>query len=135
MEEDYVDHYNILGVDNDKETPFTNKELSKVYRKLALKYHPDKQTQKKLTEAQRNRIQKQFEEISKANEILQDAGTRATFDAKYFAKKAILLRYKAQDKETKRKVFSSLSFARITIYNRSTTYENAKRVLLYMRRK
>ena len=104
MEDDYIDYYSVLGVENDKDKPLTSKELSKAYRKLALLYHPDKQTKKNLSEAERKSVQARFESITQANEVLQDAGKRATFDAKYFAKRALVLRYKAQDEATKQKV-------------------------------
>ena len=110
MDDDYIDHYAVLGVENDKDKPLTSKELAKAYRKLALLYHPDKQAQKKLTEAERKEIQARFEKITQANEVLQDAGKRATFDAKYFAKRALVLRYKEQDEATKQKVIQHMMY-------------------------
>lgn len=65
-----VDFYSVLGVShNANET-----EIKKAYRKLALKWHPDKNPQNK-TEAE-----KKFKEISHAYEVLSDKGKRDVYD-------------------------------------------------------
>lgn len=66
---DYKDYYKILGVDR-KATP---DEIKKAYRKLALKYHPDKNPGNKEAE-------NQFKLINEANEVLGDPEKRKKYD-------------------------------------------------------
>ena len=58
---DYKDYYKILGVDKKA----SQDEIKKAYRKLAVKYHPDKN--KDNAEAENK-----FKEINEANEVLRD---------------------------------------------------------------
>ncbi len=65
----YRDYYKILGVKKDA----TQAEIKKAYRKLAMKYHPDKN--------QGNpKAEEKFKEISEANEVLGDAENRKKYD-------------------------------------------------------
>ena len=66
---DYKDYYKILGVDKKA----TQDEIKKAYRKLALKYHPDKNPGNKAAE-------EKFKEISEANEVLSDPEKRKKYD-------------------------------------------------------
>lgn len=66
---EYKDYYKILGVS--KETPA--QEIKKIYRKLALKYHPDKNPGDKQAE-------EKFKEISEAYEVLGDPKKRKKYD-------------------------------------------------------
>ena len=61
-------YYNTLGIDRHS----TEEEIKKAYRKLALKYHPDKNKQPGAEE--------RFKEIAEAYEVLSDPSKRATFD-------------------------------------------------------
>jgi len=63
------DFYKILGVEKNA----SKDELKKSYRKLAMKYHPDKNPGDKEAE-------KKFKEISAAYDILKDDEKRATYD-------------------------------------------------------
>jgi len=54
------DYYDILGIGRDAD----KKELKRAYRKLALKYHPDKNPSKDAEE--------KFKEISEAYAVLSD---------------------------------------------------------------
>ena len=62
--------YDILGLKKDA----TEKEIKKAYRKLAIKYHPDKNPDDKET------ADKKFKEISEAYSILSDKEKREKYD-------------------------------------------------------
>ncbi len=63
------DLYEVLGVNRDA----SEDELKKAYRKLAMKYHPDRNPDNKETE-------EKFKEAKEAYEILTDANKRAAYD-------------------------------------------------------
>lgn len=63
------DYYEILGIARDAD----DKEIKRAYRKLAMKYHPDRNPDD--TEAENK-----FKEASEAYEILTDANKRAAYD-------------------------------------------------------
>lgn len=65
-----ADYYKILGVKKDA----NKKALTKAYRKLALKYHPDKNPKNKVKATQK------FEELSAAYEVLNDPEKRRIYD-------------------------------------------------------
>ncbi|MEQ9825144.1 MAG: molecular chaperone DnaJ [Puniceicoccaceae bacterium] len=64
-----TDYYELLGVNRDA----TAEEMKKAYRKLAVKYHPDKNPGDAAAEAK-------FKEISEAYDILKDPDKRAAYD-------------------------------------------------------
>ncbi len=66
---EYKDYYKILGVDKNA----TQDEIRKAYRKLALKYHPDRNPGDKAAE-------EKFKEITEANEVLSDPEKRKKYD-------------------------------------------------------
>jgi curved DNA-binding protein len=66
---DYKDYYKILGVAKTANA----EEIKKSYRKLAIKYHPDKNPNDKGSE-------EKFKEINEANEVLSDADKRKKYD-------------------------------------------------------
>ncbi|GAB9462520.1 hypothetical protein Gpo141_00000009 [Globisporangium polare] len=65
-----MDYYEILEVPRGA----TDQEIKKAYRKLAMKWHPDK-NKSNLSEAQHK-----FQEVSEAYDVLSDPQRRATFD-------------------------------------------------------
>ncbi len=62
------DYYEVLGVSKDAD----KREIKKAYRKLALKYHPDKNPSKEAEE--------KFKEISEAYAVLSDEEKRQMYD-------------------------------------------------------
>lgn len=66
---DYKDYYNILGVPKSA----SQEEIKKVYRKLAVKYHPDKTKGDKEAE-------ERFKEIGEAYAVLRDPEKRKKYD-------------------------------------------------------
>jgi len=66
---EYKDYYKVLGV----ERSATQDEIKKAYRKLAMKYHPDKNPGDKKAE-------EKFKDINEAHEVLSDTKKRARFD-------------------------------------------------------
>lgn len=64
------DYYSILGVSKNA----TDDELKKAYRKLALKWHPDRNKDNKKA------AEEKFKEISQAYEVLSDKEKRALYD-------------------------------------------------------
>ena len=63
-----MDYYEILGVDKKA----NQKEIKSAYRRLALKWHPDKN---KSAEAE-----KKFKQINQAFEVLSDPDKRQQYD-------------------------------------------------------
>ena len=63
------DYYEILGVSNDA----SNDEIKKSYRRLAMKYHPDRNTDDASAE-------EKFKEAKESYEVLKDADKRAAYD-------------------------------------------------------
>ncbi|MCA9977615.1 MAG: DnaJ domain-containing protein, partial [Anaerolineales bacterium] len=66
---EYKDYYKILGVSKQAD----EKEIKRAYRKLAQKYHPDKNPGNKSAE-------EQFKAINEANEVLGNPDNRAKYD-------------------------------------------------------
>lgn len=64
-----MDYYKVLGVEKNA----TDDEIKKKYRKLAMKYHPDKTKGDKAAEDK-------FKEISEAYAVLSDAAKRKEYD-------------------------------------------------------
>lgn len=63
------DYYEVLGVERGADEA----ELKKAYRRLAMKYHPDRNSDNKSAE-------EKFKEVNEAYEVLSDAGKRMAYD-------------------------------------------------------
>lgn len=72
MSQPKKDYYEILGVDKNA----TDEQITKAYRKLAMKWHPDRhQDPEKKKEAE-----EKFKEITEANTVLTDPDKRRKYD-------------------------------------------------------
>src|SRR5919107_1950104 len=63
------DYYEVLGVGREA----TEEDLKKAYRRLAMKFHPDRNQGDKDAEAR-------FKEVNEAYDVLKDAEKRAAYD-------------------------------------------------------
>lgn len=66
---EYKDYYKVLGVDR----KVSAEEIKKSYRKLAMKYHPDRNPDDRAAE-------EKFKEINEAYQVLSDKEKRARYD-------------------------------------------------------
>jgi curved DNA-binding protein len=66
---EYIDYYNVLGLDKNA----TQDDIKKAYRKLARKHHPDLNPNDK-------EAHKKFQQINEANEVLSDPEKRKKYD-------------------------------------------------------
>lgn len=66
---EYKDYYQVLGVDKKASAD----EIKKAFRKLAVKYHPDKNPGN-------NESEEKFKQANEAYEVLGDAGKRKKYD-------------------------------------------------------
>ena len=67
-------YYDLLGVDKH----VTEEELRKAYKKMAVRWHPDKHASK--NEAEKKKAEETFKEIAEAYDILSDKEKRAVYD-------------------------------------------------------
>ncbi len=65
------DYYEILGIKKDASA----EEIKKVYRQLAMRYHPDR-----VEEKEKKSAEERFKEISEAYGVLSDVKKRQTYD-------------------------------------------------------
>eukprot|EP00670_Eutreptiella_braarudii_P022664 CAMPEP_0174365336 /NCGR_PEP_ID=MMETSP0811_2-20130205/76862_1 /TAXON_ID=73025 ORGANISM="Eutreptiella gymnastica-like, Strain CCMP1594" /NCGR_SAMPLE_ID=MMETSP0811_2 /ASSEMBLY_ACC=CAM_ASM_000667 /LENGTH=83 /DNA_ID=CAMNT_0015505899 /DNA_START=50 /DNA_END=297 /DNA_ORIENTATION=- len=71
------DYYKVLGVSKDA----SENDISRAYKKLALKYHPDKNPDN------REKAEENFKKVSEAYDVLSDAKKRKSYDQ--FGKKGL----------------------------------------------
>lgn len=85
-DKEFVDHYKVLGIKFD----VSNKDLTKAYRKLALRLHPDKNRDDP------NAAEK-FDAMKKSYSILKDPEKRSKFDVKIKARRGREIKYQQMD--------------------------------------
>jgi curved DNA-binding protein CbpA len=89
---DQTDWYGVLGL----EFGCDDSAIAKAYRKLALKFHPDKQ-KPGADQKSRDHAEKMFERIKQASEFLSDPQKKAALDATFKAKAQHALRQKEME--------------------------------------
>ncbi len=102
-----LDFYDVLGVGRDA----SQDEIKRAFRKLAFKYHPDRN---KMPDAE-----ERFKEISEAYAILSDPKKRQQYDVQGF--EGIKQQYRQEDifnRGTFRDVFSEFGFNADDLFNR-----------------
>jgi curved DNA-binding protein CbpA len=87
-----TDWYEVLGL----KFGCDDSAIAKAYRKLALKYHPDKQ-KPGTDQKSRDHAEKMFERIKQASEFLSDPVKKAALDATFKAKAQNTLRQKEME--------------------------------------
>ncbi len=68
------DYYEVLGVDKKASAA----DIKKAYRKIAIKYHPDRQGDK--SDAEKAEAEEKFKEAAEAYSVLSDADKKARYD-------------------------------------------------------
>lgn len=68
------DYYDLLGV----EKTASEAEIKKAYRKLAMKYHPDRFSN--ATETEKKEAEEKFKELNEAYQVLSDTDKRSKYD-------------------------------------------------------
>eukprot|EP00591_Stephanopyxis_turris_P001226 CAMPEP_0195524076 /NCGR_PEP_ID=MMETSP0794_2-20130614/23725_1 /TAXON_ID=515487 /ORGANISM="Stephanopyxis turris, Strain CCMP 815" /LENGTH=362 /DNA_ID=CAMNT_0040654225 /DNA_START=78 /DNA_END=1166 /DNA_ORIENTATION=+ len=68
------DYYEILGVPKDAK----DDELKKAYKKMAVKWHPDKHASK--SESEKKEAEEKFKQMAEAFDVLSDSEKRAVYD-------------------------------------------------------
>ena len=102
-----LDYYDVLGISREA----SQDEIKRAFRKLAFKYHPDRN--------KRPGAEESFKEASEAYAVLSDPEKRRQYDAQGF--EGIKKQYKQEDifnRRTFQDVFSEFGFNAADIFNR-----------------
>uniref|UniRef100_A0A915PCJ3 J domain-containing protein n=1 Tax=Setaria digitata TaxID=48799 RepID=A0A915PCJ3_9BILA len=116
------DPYELLDLKSD----CTDVQIVKAFRKAALKWHPDKNPDRK------HEAQEMFLRISKAFELLSDSAARAAYDHVLAAKTAhsiYIQRRQQNESEKRRKLREELERREANVLNAQQEEERAKREL------
>ncbi len=90
-----MDYYQVLGVSRDA----TPEEIKKAYRKLAMKYHPDK------AKGDKKQAEEKFKQVSEAYAVLSDPTKRQEYDQ--FGSQAFKQKFSQED------IFRGFDFSEI----------------------
>ena len=117
-----ADYYTILGISEEA----SRAELRKAYRKLCLRYHPDKVKQKRYSVSKADATQT-FVRIQEAFEILNDQATRRQYDRARDAEKAYARQYGWDLEKQARKQWRPPNYNRDAQVRRSAGVKEPKR--------
>jgi DnaJ family protein B protein 4 len=72
------DYYTALGLDKSDKESIGIADIKKAYKKMAVRYHPDKQVNK--TDAAKTKAENNFKKISEAYQVLSDPAQKSNYD-------------------------------------------------------
>lgn len=82
--------------------PASQRQISSAYRRLALKFHPDKLRHQKLSDQEIAQAKERFDAITKSYTVLQNKQQKIAFDAEYLRRKQDILRQQAKTERLKK---------------------------------
>jgi DnaJ-class molecular chaperone len=109
---DVDDYYSILNVPKDA----SQQDITKAYRKLALKYHPDRNRDNKVES------EKKFKQINEAYQVLNDVNKRKQYD--YSSTSPPNNNQYHSNQQSPQRSFSFTRHSNINTFNQQSDYNN-----------